>query len=180
MFVLVLGMMVMSCANPARPSPTVPTLASVPTVSPVPTISAVPTASPVPETPVGSCPSFDPNRDLSLSDPVILSPDLVKEVAEAIRHELKDQRTIGRLEIADAGEAVEIVVDPEGSGDRLTGPRQKLSNGWEVYRNIHLWGSATFADGSEVGFQLYANPVMAGAGCAIPGVAIHPSDFVPL
>ena len=128
-----------------------------------------------------TCPSFDDADDrLAIEDEVTLHPDLVEDTIEAIERELKYPHTIERLEIEEAGVAIQVTVTDTGTGDRLHGPRHKLGNGSELYHHIHLWGNATFEDGSEVSFRVSAHPVPSGYQCAIQGVAIQPSWFAPI
>ena len=115
-----------------------------------------------------------------MRDEVTLHPELVEDTIEAIKRDLKSPYTIELLEIEDAGEAVQVTVTDTGEGDRMTGPRHELGDGRELYHNIHLWGSATFEDGSEISFHVWAAPVPSGWECEIQGVAIQPSWFVPI
>ncbi len=135
-----------------------------------------------------TCPAFDPDEkegvpvmyppSLGTGDDVTLHPDLVEDTIEAIKRELEDPRVIERLEIEEAGEALAVTVTDTGPGDRVTGPRHKLEDGRELYRNIHLWGWATFEDGSEVNFHVWAHPAPSGHECEIQGVAIQSSSFL--
>ena len=128
-----------------------------------------------------TCPAFEPESvSTMLRDEVTLHPDLVEDTIKAIKRELKDPYTIERLEIEEAGEAMQVTVTDTGGGDRLTGPRHKLGDGRELYRNIHLWGWATFEDGSKISFHVWAAPVPSGQECEIQGVAIQPSSFDPI
>ena len=129
----------------------------------------------------GNCPAFeDVDDDIpDMEDDVTLHTDLVEDTIEAIKRELGYTHTIKDLEIEGAGEAIEVSVTDFGIGDRMTGPRYELGDGRELYWNIHLWGSATFSDGSDVGFQLWAKPVPAGSDCEIQSVSIQPLGFVP-
>ena len=137
-----------------------------------------------------NCPAFDPDEKEDVprmlpampgrGDDVTLHPDLVEDTIEAIKRELKDPYTIERLEIEEAGEAIAVTVTDTGPGDRWTGPRHKLGDGRELYSNIHLWGWATFEDGSEISFHVWAGPAPSRLGCEIQGVAIQPSWFVPI
>ena len=105
-----------------------------------------------------TCPSFKKEEGdfVKMHDEVTLHPDLVEDTIEAIKRELKNPYTIERLEIEEAGEAIQVTVTDNGTGDRLTGPRHKLGDGSELYRSIRLRGSATFEDGSEARFHVWA------------------------
>ena len=128
-----------------------------------------------------SCPSFkEEDSRIVGQDEVTLHPSLVEDTIEAIKRELRNPYTIERLEIAEAGEAIEVTVTDTGSGDRLTGPRHELRDGSELYYNIHLWGSARFENSSEVRFHVWAHPIPSGRECAIRSVALQPSSFVPI
>lgn len=128
-----------------------------------------------------TCPSFVWEDDLSkVNDEVTLHPDLVEDTIEAIKRELKNPHIVELLEIEESGEAIQVTVTDTGTGDRWTGPRHELGDGSELYRNIHLWGSATFEDGSEISFHVWAHPIPSGSECEIQGVALQPSGFVPI
>ena len=110
-----------------------------------------------------NCPVIVPYHSESgyryLRDRVILHPEIVEKIVEAIRWDLKnDPYTIERLEIEDTGEVTEVFIGNEGTGDYLTGPRYRLPDGREIYKNVHLWAGATFEDGSDVSFHVWAAP----------------------
>ena len=128
-----------------------------------------------------TCPAFEAESLSTIPhDEVTLHPELVEDTIEAIKSKLKAPYVIERLGIEEAGEAIQVTVTDTGPGDRMTGPRHKLGDGRELYANIHLWGRATFEDGSEINFQVWAGPVPSGRGCEIEGVAIQPAFFVPI
>ena len=133
-----------------------------------------------------NCPVIVPDYTDSgyryLEDRVVLHPNLVEKIIEAIKQDLKDPYTIESLNIEGAGEATEIFIGNEGTGDYLTGPRYALSDGRELYRTVHQWAGAEFEDGSSVSFHVWSapSPVTPGVNCRIEGVAIQPSTFVPI
>ena len=186
--------------TPSVPTPTAAQeMPSVPAPTPTPTLIATPTP-PVAKDEEGNlasakgmyetCPAFDPAEKEGIprmlpampgrGDDVTLHPKLVEDTIKAIKRKLKDPHTIKRLEIEEAGEAIAVTVTDTGPGDRWTGPRHKLEDGRELYWNIHLWGWATFEDGSEISFHVWAAPAPSGLECEIQGVAIQPSSFVPI
>ncbi len=129
------------------------------------------------------CPGYDPRtREGYVNQPhipVVVRADLVEEIAEAIRQDLKDSRTIDNLEIEDAGEATEVwVYANEALGDPLTGPNRRI-DGTPFFRVILLWAEAHFEDRTSRFFRVYANFVESEEGCVVSGVAIPPLDFIP-
>ena len=130
------------------------------------------------------CPGYDP-RTLKVvilgqpHVPVVLRPDLVDQIAEAIRQDLEDPVTIDNLEIEDAGDATLVTVHDSGAlGDPSTGPNQRR-DGTPFFRIIQLYAEAHFEDGMTVFFRVYVNLDDTEQGCVVSGVAIPPLDFVP-
>ena len=72
--------------------------------------------------PESRCPGFDGgNSSLEAYDSIELRPDLVEQIASAIRQDLKDPQTISNLEIEDAGEATLVrVLEENVIGDCLS------------------------------------------------------------
>gem|GEM_PF-440360 len=129
------------------------------------------------------CPGYDP-RTLKVilhqpHVPVVLRPDLVDQIAEAIRQDLEDPVTIDNLEIEDAGDATLVTVHDSGAlGDPSTRPNQRR-DGTPFFRIIELYAEAHFEDGMTVFFRVYVNLDDTEQGCVVSGVAIPPLDFVP-
>ncbi len=114
------------------------------------------------------------------SEDVTLHPELVEDTIELVKRALKGDGTIKELGIEEAGEAMQVTVTDTGGGVRMGGPTRKLGDGRELYHEVWLGGSATFEDGSETGFQVWAYPALSSRGCTIQRVIIFHEYFAPI
>lgn len=125
------------------------------------------------------CPGFDDSVKVLVPVRIELQPDLVDQIAEAVRQDLKDPVTIDNLQIEDAGKATLVRVnDKFVLGDPRPMPNERR-DGTRFYRVIELMTEAHFEDGMNLYFRVYANVSDSEEGCIVNGVAIPPLGFIP-